>query len=308
VSRTSSPGATSPCPLKSPDSHEFAERSANIALAAEYVPGVKPENVEPLPDGSLRVIGPDGSATIIPAEIAEQRRREWTTPEKLASAGEWLDARVRGLPMGRDVRDDGSLGDWTVAKTRGRRPSAPASRSRAHSPREARGPRRRGAGRPAAARRASTSRDDGSDGDEPEPPADGRLCQAPWCEHIVYGAPQKRYCGTERCNRARDEERQRKHRAGDLTALERQQLDDARRAGYVGDEAFAGPYVDDQLSTGHALSFLWRFALVPGTDPGEYEALLHRSRVAVVKAIQNASAARRTDAARARRPRSARLG
>jgi hypothetical protein len=70
---------------------------------------------------------------------------------------------------------------------------------------------------------------------------------------------KQRYCGTERCDRTRAAERQRKRRSGDLTALEREQLDDARRAGYVGEDAFAAPKQ-------HSLSFLWKHELgVDGT-------------------------------------------
>ena len=109
--------------------------------------------------------------------------------------------------------------------------------------------------------------------DEPEPPKSGRRCAAPWCEHLVYGPPQQRYCRTQRCDQARDAERQRKHRTGDLTALEREQLEDARRAGYVGAEAFKIGLTARRPDAEHSLSFLWKHGLVGGEDPGEYEAI-----------------------------------
>jgi hypothetical protein len=78
--------------------------------------------------------------------------------------------------------------------------------------------------RPGGARVSSSSSTSssgsGSDSDQPEPPH-GRLCAAPWCDRPVYGSRQKVFCGTERCNRARAAERQRKLRTGDLTAVER---------------------------------------------------------------------------------------
>jgi len=125
--------------------------------------------------------------------------------------------------------------------------------------------------RPGATRRtASSSSTSGQDPSDPdEPPASERRCAAPWCEHLVYGPPRQRFCRTERCDRARAAERQRRHRTGDLTETERERLDDARRAGYVGYHAFAEPEK-------HALAFLWKYTLVPGADLGELEALLHR--------------------------------
>lgn len=126
--------------------------------------------------------------------------------------------------------------------------------------------------RPGGARVSSSSSTSssgsGSDSDEPEPP-NARLCAAPWCDRPVYGSAQKVFCGTDRCDRARAAERQRKQRTGDLTALERERLEDARRAGYVGENAFGPPEE-------HALSFLWKHDLADGFDPGEYEALLQR--------------------------------
>jgi hypothetical protein len=128
--------------------------------------------------------------------------------------------------------------------------------------------------RPGTARRTSSSSTssgtdpgEGSSSDDPEPPA--RQCAASWCAHLIYGPPQQRYCRTERCDRARAEEHQRKHRHGDLTAQERERLEFARRAGMIGEKAFAA-------AGEHALSFLWKFALVDGSDPGEKEALLNR--------------------------------
>ncbi len=137
--------------------------------------------------------------------------------------------------------------------------------------------------RPGATRRAaSSSRSSGSDpgsdssddsSDEPEPPSHGRLCAALWCSHPVYGASQKRYCGTPRCDDARAEERQRRHRHGDdLSAQEREALAAARAARMVGGEAFALGLPAEP----HSLSFLWKFRLVDGPDPGELEALLNR--------------------------------
>jgi len=128
--------------------------------------------------------------------------------------------------------------------------------------------------RPASRRTSSSSStsssDPGaSDSDDSEPSSAPRQCAAPWCARPVLGASQKRFCGTERCNEARAAERQRKHRSDDPAAVERARLEDARRAGYVGREAFAGP-------TEHALSFLWKFALADGPDPGELEAFLNR--------------------------------
>jgi len=127
--------------------------------------------------------------------------------------------------------------------------------------------------RPGVTRRtSSSSRSSGQDPSDPSDESEAsapRRCGAPWCDRPVYGASQKRYCGHDRCDRARAEERQRTHRHSDLTAQERERLDDARRAGYVGDEAFAGPEK-------HALSFLWKHDLVVGFDPGELEALLNR--------------------------------
>jgi hypothetical protein len=131
--------------------------------------------------------------------------------------------------------------------------------------------------RPAATRRvgsssSTSSSDPGSDSDESEPPH-GRPCAAPWCSHVVYGSRQT-YCGTERCTRARAAERQRKHRHGDdLNALERELLADARIAGYVGSAAFAEP--GDE----HSQTFLWKYGLADGDDPGEFYALTACRRV-----------------------------
>jgi hypothetical protein len=110
-----------------------------------------------------------------------------------------------------------------------------------------------------------------------------RRCAALWCDHLVYGPPQQRFCRTEHCDRARDAERQRqsrKIRGDDLTALERQERQEllhARLAGYVGTEAFGKPFENGVPRTGHALSFLWKFGLVDGSDPGELDALLSRT-------------------------------
>jgi hypothetical protein len=126
---------------------------------------------------------------------------------------------------------------------------------------------------------SETSSSDPGPSDEPGPPR-GRLCAAPWCSHPVSGPPNKVYCGTERCDRARAAERQRQSRSrtDDLVELERQQqLADARLAGYVGSGAFAGPREPSRRCSGHALSFLWTFGLVDGEDPGEFEALRFRS-------------------------------
>lgn len=131
------------------------------------------------------------------------------------------------------------------------------------------GSRPRGAGRPrAAATRSSARSGDSADDDSDEPsPGDGRRCAAPWCSRRVYGV-RKRFCGTGRCNQARAAERQRHHRAAGLISSEREQLDDARRAGYV---VFGEPGE-------HALAFLWKFAIVDGTDPGEFHALISGRR------------------------------
>jgi len=128
--------------------------------------------------------------------------------------------------------------------------------------------RPRGAGRPRAhAARSSARSGDSGDSDESEPPRAAtdtpRRCKAPWCDHLVVGAAAKRYCGTERCTAARAAERQSKHRHDP----DRDRLTDARVAHYIGDDAFARP---DE----HALSFLWRFNLVSGCDPGELDAIL----------------------------------
>lgn len=129
--------------------------------------------------------------------------------------------------------------------------------------------------RPAATRRAASSSstsssDPGSDSDEPEP--SWRLCAAPWCTHPVYGSRQT-YCRTERCDRVRAKERQRKHRnVDDLTALERELLVDARIAGYVGLNAFAEP--GDE----HSQTFRWKYGLADGNDPGEFAALTQVQR------------------------------
>ena len=129
--------------------------------------------------------------------------------------------------------------------------------------------RPRGAGRPrarTATRSSAKSGDSGSD----EPPAP-RRCAAPWCQHPVVGSPTKRYCGTARCKAALAAERQRKHRHGDLTAVELERLADARLAGYVGGHAFAAGLSKVPEPEPHSLSFLWRNR--PGDDPGERAAL-----------------------------------
>jgi len=133
--------------------------------------------------------------------------------------------------------------------------------------------------RPGGRRTSSSSRTSSADPpgesepSDPEPPAHGRLCAALWCSHPVYGASQKRYCGTPRCDEARAEERQRRHRHGDdLSAQEREALAAARAARMVGGEAFALGLPAEP----HSLSFLWKFRLVDGPDPGELEALLNR--------------------------------
>ena len=127
-----------------------------------------------------------------------------------------------------------------------------------------------------AASSPTSSSDPGDDSDGPEP-AHLRVCAAPWCHHPVYG--RKDYCGTERCDQARAAERQRKHRTGDLTSLERERLEDARAAHYVGSGAFlVGPAPEHGDPKPHSLSYLWKFGMADGTDPGELEALLNIHR------------------------------
>src|SRR5829696_1953188 len=131
--------------------------------------------------------------------------------------------------------------------------------------------------RPATARRTSSSSrtssaDPGSDSSDSDPAElpPGRPCARNGCEELVHGAVQKKYCGTVRCDTAREAERQQKHRHGDQTAQERDALLAARQAGYAGKDAFAEPGE-------HSLSFLWRFGLAAGNDPGELLALRGRA-------------------------------
>lgn len=113
--------------------------------------------------------------------------------------------------------------------------------------------------------RSTSSADSGSDSDE-DAEAPAKQCAAPWCRRrvTIHG---RRYCDSERCQRARAAERQRKHRQhrqGDPVAeRERQQREDARIAGY---DEFAPPRE-------HSLSFLWRYGFAEGEDPGEQEAI-----------------------------------
>lgn len=183
-----------------------------------------------------------------------------------------LRSEARAL-FARAQRVSGAERDWALSKGNQymRRSSALASPSR---PRGCSAGRREA--RPAARRTSRTSSssrtssNDPGSSEEPEPaPATARPCAAPWCDHPVYGASQKRFCGTERCDRARAEERQRNHRATvvDLVAAERErQLTNARKAQMVGAKAFAA-------AEEHALSYLWRHGLVNGDDPGEQEAI-----------------------------------
>jgi hypothetical protein len=112
---------------------------------------------------------------------------------------------------------------------------------------------------------STSSSDPGGGSDEPEP-AHPRVCAATRCSNPVDG--RKAYCGTELCDRARARERQRKRRNSNLTVPERDRLTAARVAGYVGHRAFADPGE-------HSLSFLWKYGLAEGRDPGELGAILY---------------------------------
>lgn len=66
---------------------------------------------------------------------------------------------------------------------RDRRRQVPRRRSRERRP---------GARRASSSSRTSSADPGGPDpSDEPEPPASGRRCAAPWCEHLVYGPPKR---------------------------------------------------------------------------------------------------------------------
>jgi hypothetical protein len=174
-------------------------------------------------------------------------------------------AALATVPVGTAVtvptrRRDVLTVTWRRSETSGSRTRAPKVRVGRHEARPS---------RPATRRRGASSATSGSDpgdsdGGESEPSPGGRLCRAPWCDHPAYG--KALYCGTERCSRARAAERKRKQRHGDQTSLERQRFDDARAAHYT---EFASGWPRE----GHALSFLWRFGLLGGTDPGELEAI-----------------------------------
>jgi hypothetical protein len=184
---------------------------------------------------------------------ASKRERGWKPGEVFDFSAEWHEASR-------------SAANTVVAGLRGRRAGS--------------GQRPRGAGRPrvrAAQRSSAESGDSGSDSDGsdgPEPP-EGRLCEAPWCSHPVYDGGT--YCKTDHCKRARAAERQRKRRAqlaADWVLVERRQRDeDTHAAGYYVFAHAATGLPDRQGRDGHNLSFLWRFGLMPGRDPGEHEAI-----------------------------------
>jgi hypothetical protein len=95
------------------------------------------------------------------------------------------------------------------------------------------------------------------------------LCKHPSCRNPVYWSGKGRrkvYCDAPACIRDRATSRKRAERRGDLSESEFERLNAARRMRMVGEQAFAAPRE-------HSLSYLWRFGLVEGDDPGEYVAI-----------------------------------
>jgi len=156
---------------------------------------------------------------------------------------------------------------WTKTKNTSRATRGHKARTGRHESR----PARPGGRRTSSSSRTSSADPGESEPSDPEPPASGRLCAAPWCDHLVYGAAQKIYCSTQRCTQARTAERQRRRRNGALTTEEQERLADARFAHYVGTDAFAE-------AGEHSQSFLWKFGLAAGDDPGEFAALQRACR------------------------------
>lgn len=260
MSLTSSPGGTNPNPQPDPpigttlvvcgETVTFAGRTDSGAPIFQCQPQSIPSD-EP--------------------EDAEYRFDAGTPPEiklrEIQRGTERQFAHARRMPAGPER-------EWTLASARrgrhqareikAREIKAPGSggrtlRTRA---REQRSQRR------SSSSSSTSSADPGESGGSDDPPAPARLCAAARCGNPVYGPAAKIYCGGPFCNRARAAERQRQRRDTDLTALERDALARARLAHYL---EFAAPRQE------HSQSFLWKFELLDGDDPGERDALAQRT-------------------------------